>query len=127
MQIMPESNLVQSAVGASLSLYASQSSDQFGLEMSKLLQSSDQDSLAYDEIEDDDDENDDRADSTVAAPYNPTPELISPFMPQDARLTPTEVNSIVDAMSEDGVPVSVLNAIKDARADCRRRPRSICL
>lgn len=114
MQIMPESNLVQSAVGASLSLYASQSSDQFGLEMSKLLQSSDQDSLAYDEIEDDDDENDDRADSTVAAPYNPTPELISPFMPQDARLTPTEVNSIVDAMSEDGVPVSVLNAIKDA-------------
>lgn len=121
MQIMPENALVRTAAGtaASANLYADQAGDLFGQEISALLQrgmreDANNDSASLSETREDDDEEDERAERTAASPYNPVPELVSPFAPQDARLTPAEVNSIVDAMREDGVPANVLNAVRDA-------------
>ena len=120
MQIMPENTLVLTAAGtaASANLYADLAGDQFGLEISHLLQRDMQDdvndSASLSVTQEDDEDEDEGAERTVASPYNPVPDLVSPFAPQQARLTPAEVNDIVDAMREDGVPANVLNAVKDA-------------
>lgn len=120
MQIMPENTLVRTAAGAaaSASFYAAQAEDLFGLEISSLLQRGMQDdmndSASLSETQEDDEDEDEPAERTAASPYNPVPELVSPFAPQDARLTPAEVDDIVEAMRESGVPANVLNAVKDA-------------
>lgn len=117
MQIMPENNLARTASGALTNLYASLAGDQFGQEISRLLSDDTQTSSSpfADALEEDDDDDDDRrAQSTAASPYNPVPELVSPFAPQEARLTPAEVDNIIDGMREDGIPANVLNAVKDA-------------
>lgn len=117
MQIMPENNLARTASGASTNLYASQAGDQFGQEISRLLRDDTQTSSSpfSNTLEEDDDDDDDRrAQSTAASPYNPVPELVSVFAPQEARLTPAEVDNIIDGMREDGIPANVLNAVKDA-------------
>ena len=118
MQIMPENALVRTAAGSAsaANLYAELAGDQFGLEISNLLQrglreDAQNDSASLSETREDDEDEEER---TVASPYNPVPELVSPFAPQEARLTPAEVDSIVEAMRKDGVPANVLNAVKDA-------------
>lgn len=118
MQIMPENALVRTAAGsaAAANFYAELAGDQFGLEISNLLQrgmreEAQTDSASLSETREDDEDEEER---TVASPYNPVPELVSPFAPQEARLTPGEVDSIVEAMRKDGVPANVLNAVKDA-------------
>lgn len=118
MQIMPENNLARTAAGtaASASLYADQAGDLFGLEISRLLQDDPQGSLPAEtaEMEEDEEDEDERAESAASSPYNPVLRPVSPFEPQEVRLTPDEADSIVEAMREDGVPANVLNAVKDA-------------
>ena len=118
MQIMPENNLARTAAGtaASASLYADQAGDLFGLEISRLLQDDPQGSLPAEtaEMEEDEEDEDERAESAASSPYNPVLRPVSPFEPQEVRLTPGEADSIVEAMREDGVPANVLNAVKDA-------------
>ena len=115
---MPENNLARTAAGtaASASLYADQAGDLFGLEISRLLQDDPQGSLPAEtaEMEEDEEDEDERAESAASSPYNPVLRPVSPFEPQEVRLTPGEADSIVEAMREDGVPANVLNAVKDA-------------
>ncbi len=47
-------------------------------------------------------------------PYNPTPELFSPFAPQVVRLTAQEADTLAEAMRDDGVPAKALAALRDA-------------
>ena len=90
MQIMPENALVRTAAGSAsaANLYAELAGDQFGLEISNLLQrglreDAQNDSASLSETREDDEDEEER---TVASPYNPVPELVSPFAPQEARL-----------------------------------------
>ncbi len=59
------------------------------------------------------DDNGEKAYLLVDAPYNPTPEVLSPFEPQPARLTPAEVEQLVTRLHDDGVPPAALNAIAE--------------
>ena len=116
MQIMPENNLARAAAGtsASASPYADQAGDLFGLEISRLLQDDTQGSLPAETAEMEEEDEDERTESAASSPYNPVLRPVSPFEPQEVRLTPGEADSIVEAMREDGVPANVLNAVKDA-------------
>lgn len=48
------------------------------------------------------------------APYNPTPEVFSPFTPQTVRLTAQEADALAEAMRADGVSSKALAAVRDA-------------
>jgi flagellar hook-length control protein FliK len=48
------------------------------------------------------------------APYNPVPEAKSFFTPQPARFTPAEVKTLASSLADDGVPSTVISALRDA-------------
>ena len=50
----------------------------------------------------------------AGSPYNPTPELLSPFAPQAVRLTAKEADALAEAMRDDGVSAKALAALRDA-------------
>ncbi|MCH5277271.1 MAG: flagellar hook-length control protein FliK [Desulfovibrionaceae bacterium] len=50
----------------------------------------------------------------AGAPYNPVPELLSPFAPGPVRLTEKETNALIDAMRADGAPARALSAMREA-------------
>lgn len=50
----------------------------------------------------------------LSSPYNPTPEILSPFAPQPVRFTSKEMNALADAMGKDKVSPFFLKAVRDS-------------
>lgn len=50
----------------------------------------------------------------AGSPYNPTPELLSPFAPQAVRLNAKETDALAEAMRDDGVSAKALAALREA-------------
>lgn len=112
MQILPETFIEKAESILESTPAATPTGDTFARELKKSLQATGGQPLRGSAEEQD-------ADpfmALVQAPYNPTPEIPSPFTPQPVRFTPTEVDKLIAKLKADGVPAKALNALEEMAA-----------
>ena len=114
MQILPDSFMSQMEDMQSLWPEAAPADAGFAKTLTKLLSKSEDDGSSLDP---DSAAADDAAWQNAmlaGAPYNPTPDISSPFAPQPVRFTAQEAERLAEAMRDDGVPAKALAALMDA-------------